>query len=807
MDLLMNAKKKIEIVLTDHLMLPVDDDATLATKKLMLLWCIFSAAVNVVIFHVSIHPITKWLSLVWLATGVGFTIFELYTRTMPELAIKLYCGFCTALLLIYDLATATASTARGWPVLVIVIDLLLVTRVDSAFSKTIVFITYIYLTLTAIESAVRFGLYDLPGFASQADRRDVFKCDTLPCANLLGSVQDYCIYVTVFLLDFYFTRGFAERLYKENQKIEASIHTAEKIAMALSKFDLESAKAELAKTNNQHLPIQLHNAFSNIVRNLTLYRPYLPDALFEDDSATSAGVASFSTSVIPPGTTSPGESKVSVMFTDIQGSTAIWEDCPEGMKKALKIHNNTIRSHLDQSKGYEVKTIGDAFMVAFESVPDAVSCALGIQTDLLNAPWPPELLELEDCQEDRQDCFKVWSGLRVRIGINYGSVEPELNPLTGRFDYFGNTVNVAARVEGASVGGCIAVTQDVIAALNGCTTLQYITVPYGLVPLRGVSKPLQLTLLLPPELRGRKQQIESRLNGTQKSKPPSVMSSAKREKAVSESASTSTVGNESMITGRFELINNATVATISVKTPSGAQDEGYFALNDNISKIVHTLDRTSGTVVTVLGAMVTVGWNTVKKSVTHFENSLKFTSLVGPKKYEHARYVIGLCSGQVGTATVGTSVQRFVTVLGSPIKLSIILANSTSDVATPVLYAPTSMTHYFSNYRSELRVCFRPLMTWDLVGLSRTLTVYELCVSRLTGMDVNSLKMLSATEEHETGNEPNHQTSWCWTGHYWEAFRKTETKLIEEQAIAAGDQVALLSAAVMASGTRKVVVE
>ena len=57
---------------------------------------------------------------------------------------------------------------------------------------------------------------------------------------------------------------------------------------------------------------------------------------------------------------------VTVVFTDIESSTDLHEKCPEAMMQALKIHNSLLRELIKLCGGYEVKTVGDAFIVAFQ---------------------------------------------------------------------------------------------------------------------------------------------------------------------------------------------------------------------------------------------------------------------------------------------------------------------------------------------------------------------------------------------------------------------------------------------------------
>ena len=64
---------------------------------------------------------------------------------------------------------------------------------------------------------------------------------------------------------------------------------------------------------------------------------------------------------------------VTSLFTDIEGSTKLWEQHPEAMRKALARHDTILRTAIEDSGGYVFKTIGDAFCcAAFDAAPAAV---------------------------------------------------------------------------------------------------------------------------------------------------------------------------------------------------------------------------------------------------------------------------------------------------------------------------------------------------------------------------------------------------------------------------------------------------
>lgn len=161
------------------------------------------------------------------------------------------------------------------------------------------------------------------------------------------------------------------------------------------------------------------------------------------------------------------QGEVSLVFTDIKNSTMLWETYPIAMRSAIKMHNEVMRRQLRIIGGYEVKTEGDAFMVAFPTVTSALLWCFTIQSQLLEVQWPQEILSSVHGQEvvdaDNQVIFR---GLSVRMGIHWGHPVCEVDPVTKRMDYFGPMVNRASRISSVADGGQITVSADFIAEIQ-----------------------------------------------------------------------------------------------------------------------------------------------------------------------------------------------------------------------------------------------------------------------------------------------------------------------------------------------------
>lgn len=153
--------------------------------------------------------------------------------------------------------------------------------------------------------------------------------------------------------------------------------------------------------------------------------------------------------------------ELAIIFTDIKKSTGLWETCPEAMRSAIQIHNDILRRQLGIIGGYEVKTEGDAFMVAFATTTAALLWCFNCQNQLLEAEWPTEILEQPQCsvQYDTENNV-IFRGLSVRMGIHWGEPVSEKDPVTNRMDYFGPMVNRASRISAVADGGQIFVSSD-----------------------------------------------------------------------------------------------------------------------------------------------------------------------------------------------------------------------------------------------------------------------------------------------------------------------------------------------------------
>jgi len=131
-----------------------------------------------------------------------------------------------------------------------------------------------------------------------------------------------------------------------------------------------------------------------------------------------------------------------VMFTDLVGYTTLTQTNESRAMNLLRRHNQLLRPIFSRYNGREVKNMGDAFLVEFDSALAATKCSIEMQRVL------------------RRHNERVREKLLVRIGIHVGDVIHQKN------DVFGDAVNIASRIEPLAEGGDICISEQVYAQVR-----------------------------------------------------------------------------------------------------------------------------------------------------------------------------------------------------------------------------------------------------------------------------------------------------------------------------------------------------
>ncbi|MGB0128231.1 MAG: HDOD domain-containing protein [Rhodocyclaceae bacterium] len=168
------------------------------------------------------------------------------------------------------------------------------------------------------------------------------------------------------------------------------------------------------------------------------------------------------------------------LFTDIEGSTALWEQETEAMRVALQRHNGLLSGAIERNGGCVFKTVGDAFCATFDNAADALAAACQIQKSLGNEKWPTH------------------TPLKVRVALHTGPA------YLSEGDFFGKTVNRCARLLAVARGGQTLLTSTTEAMVRGSVPAGTSLHDMGMLRLRDLAQPVHVFQFhhagLPPSL-------------------------------------------------------------------------------------------------------------------------------------------------------------------------------------------------------------------------------------------------------------------------------------------------------------------
>ncbi len=162
------------------------------------------------------------------------------------------------------------------------------------------------------------------------------------------------------------------------------------------------------------------------------------------------------------------------MFTDMVGYSALAQTDEAAALSTLESHNALLRPTFAEFHGREVKTVGDAFLVEFDSALEAAECALAVQKAV----------------HERNATVPEGRRFQVRIGVHVGDV------VQADGDVLGDAVNIASRVEPLSEPGGISVTQQVYDQVQNKLHATFARLPP--VALKNIRVPMGVYRVVPP---------------------------------------------------------------------------------------------------------------------------------------------------------------------------------------------------------------------------------------------------------------------------------------------------------------------
>jgi predicted ATPase/class 3 adenylate cyclase len=168
---------------------------------------------------------------------------------------------------------------------------------------------------------------------------------------------------------------------------------------------------------------------------------------------------------------------VTLLFTDIEGSTEKWEQEPERMADALARHDLLLRTAVEAHRGRVIKTTGDGIYAAFDDAAQGLSAAIAIQ------------------QSVADPAATAGMSLPVRCGLHAGPAHERDN------EFFGGTINRAARIMGLAYGGQVLASQAVADLVAGRLPAESSLRDLGDVRLRGIASSEHAYQVVHPGLR------------------------------------------------------------------------------------------------------------------------------------------------------------------------------------------------------------------------------------------------------------------------------------------------------------------
>ncbi len=175
-----------------------------------------------------------------------------------------------------------------------------------------------------------------------------------------------------------------------------------------------------------------------------------------------------------------------IMFTDMVGYSTLAQTDEATALEVLDRHNRLLRPIFSRFHGREVKTVGDAFLVEFESALEAVRCAVEMQRSL-------QVYNATTSNESR---------IRIRIGVHVGDV------VQSNGDLLGDAVNIASRIEALADPEGICITQQTFDQVQNKISVPIVKMPP--VTLKNIRLPMSVYKILapgqstPPDVRSRR---------------------------------------------------------------------------------------------------------------------------------------------------------------------------------------------------------------------------------------------------------------------------------------------------------------
>ncbi len=288
---------------------------------------------------------------------------------------------------------------------------------------------------------------------------------------------------------------------------------------------------------------------------------------------------------------------MSLLFSDIEGSTALLSRLGKGYADALDGQRRVLREAWGAHGGTEVGTEGDSFFVVFATAPDAVEAAVRAQRELASFAWP---------QAGR---------VRVRIGIHTGS------PTVYDGGYVGMAVHRAARISAAAHGGQVVVSSTTAELVSESLPQGVRLRDLGVHQLRDLAQPQHLFQLQVDDLQDDFAALKSL--GAASSLPVPA---------------TTLVGRDAELAELVELVGSPRVQLVTLTGPGGS---GKTRLAIELAQRL-TASFPDGVFFVPLAAVTSgdVMWTTIAETIGAHEDTLEPRSFLASVKHRRLLLVL-----------------------------------------------------------------------------------------------------------------------------------------------------------------------
>ena len=275
-----------------------------------------------------------------------------------------------------------------------------------------------------------------------------------------------------------------------------------------------------------------------------------------------------------------------IMFTDMVGYSALSQRDDKLALELLEEHRQLLREIFPRFNGTEIKTIGDAFLIEFNSALEAAQCAIEIQRTLAKRN--------HDVTADRR--------IELKIGIHIGDVVHRGG------DVYGDGVNIASRIEPLAGAGGICVSMDVERQIRNALEARF----EKLAPteLKNISVPMELFRIVLPWEKKSEVRSEIRRGESQKSAVSERVAAPTRRFALigglvllliigigwwwtTQSHKNPVAASPNPESGPQQNIPEESIAVLPLTNEGGAKDEQYFS--DGLSEdLITALSQFAG---------------------------------------------------------------------------------------------------------------------------------------------------------------------------------------------------------------------